>query len=89
MTIQQQNSPLDLLTQQTQLLSNLLEMQKSFPTINQGNNELFCKWLNAILEEQHKQTKYLSNISTVATIWGILTIIGIAIGVCVGSGIFR
>jgi hypothetical protein len=79
MTMPQQKSPLELLEQQTQLLDNLLEAQKSLPTINQGNNEFFSKLLNAMLEEQRKQTKYLSNISTVATIFGILAILGIII----------
>jgi hypothetical protein len=84
MTIPQQKSPLELLDQQTRLLDNLLEVQKSLPTINQGNNEFYSKWLNAMLEEQRKQTNYLKNISTVATIWGMITILGIAIGICVG-----
>ena len=89
MTLPQQKSPLELLAQQTQLLNNLLELQKGLPIIIHGNIEFFSNALNAILEEQRKQTKSLSNISTVATIWGILTIIGIAIGICVGTGIFR
>jgi hypothetical protein len=39
-------------------------------------------WLKAIQEQQIKQTKYLRNISTVATIIGLLIIFGFLFGAC-------
>jgi hypothetical protein len=41
-------------------------------------------WLKAFQEQQIKQTKYLSNISTVATIIGLLIVLIIAAAFCIG-----
>ena len=39
-------------------------------------------WLKAIQQEQQRQTKYLKNISTVATIIGLLLILAMVFGGC-------
>ena len=83
MTTTQNNTPLELLDKQTQLLSSILAIQQNQHSTKE-NNEFLAKWLTAILEEQRKQTRYLSNISTAAVLFTILTILGMAIGFCVG-----
>lgn len=46
------------------------------------------KWLVAIEDQQRKQTKYLRNISTVATLIGLLLIFGFIFGGCSVLGAF-
>lgn len=82
------NSPLELLDKQTQLLNSILEIQQNQHNINRENNEFLAKWLTAILTEQRKQSNYLANISGGMTFFIIVTILSMAIGFCVGIGIF-
>lgn len=84
MTTPQNNTPLELLDKQTQLLSSILAIQQNQHNTNRENTEFLSKWLTAILEEQRKQTRYLSNISAAAVLFTVLTILGMAIGFCVG-----
>jgi hypothetical protein len=46
------------------------------------------KWLLAFEDQQRKQTKYLRNISTVATLIGLLLIFGFIFGACSALGTF-
>jgi hypothetical protein len=84
MTAPQNNTPLELLDKQTQLLSSILAIQQNQHNTNRENNDFLAKWLTAILEEQRKQTHHLSNISTAATLFTVITVLSIAIGFCVG-----
>jgi hypothetical protein len=84
MSTSQNNSPLELLDKQTQLLNSILAIQQNQHNVNRENNEFLAKWLTAILDEQRKQSKHLSNISTAATLFTVLTLLGMAIGFCVG-----
>jgi len=56
---------------------------ESKPTAsNQINPKWLGDWLRAFQEEQRKQTNYLKNISTVATLFGLLLILSMVLGFC-------
>lgn len=84
MTTPQNNTPLELLDKRAQLLTSILSIQQKQQNTNRENIEFLAKWLTAILDEQRKQTHHLSNISTAATLFTVITILGIALGFCVG-----
>ncbi len=80
MVAPQQKNPVEMLEKQIQLLNSILELQQNLPQIHKVNNDFLAEWLNAMLEEQQKQTRYLSNISGATTLWIVLTVLGIIIG---------
>jgi hypothetical protein len=47
-----------------------------------------ARWLQAFQQEQFKQSKYLSNISTIATIIGLLILLSVVFGACSALGLF-
>jgi hypothetical protein len=75
-----ENSPLKLLEKQTHLLEEINRQQQTIieqqSKIAQGQFE----WFKAFHGELSAQNKKLSNISTVATLFGILLILSIIIG---------
>ncbi len=46
-----------------------------------NTNELLFMWLKTIHDEQIKQTKYLRNISIVATIFGLALVLVLTLGI--------
>lgn len=79
MSLPQSKTPLEILEQQTLLL---YQIQKSQPNLKE-TNDFLAKWLNAILEEERKQTKHLSRISGILTFMFIMLILGAVILFCI------
>ena len=77
-----QKNPTELLADQAQSLKSILAIQQNIANIHKADNDFLANWLKVMLEEQRKQSKYLSNLSTAATLFTILVVIGFLIGFC-------
>jgi hypothetical protein len=79
-----QKTPLELLVEQTNLLekqSNRLQtiemdLQKIIEIQKQGN-EILVTWMKGLIERQDQQSKALRNISSAASLFGIIVILAI------------
>lgn len=82
MTTPQNNPILDLLKEQNKLLKNVLEMQNVQLNAIIKNGADIEKHLVEGAKRQDTQIKYLRNISTAATLVGLMIIFGFVMTLC-------